>query len=100
MIQVATVSELREVKRKLIEIEDKKIILFFISGEVFAIDAVCPHQGGLLEEGELIDREVICPGHAFTYDLETGMCLNLPSYRVHKYPVKLEGEKVLIDLDD
>ena len=75
MIEAATVSELREKKRKLIEINGKKIALFFISGEVFAVDSVCPHRGGPLDEGELNEYDIICPWHGFTYDLKDGNCI-------------------------
>ena len=42
------------------------------SGELRALDAVCPHRGGPLADGLIDDRVVVCPLHNFTYDLVTG----------------------------
>ncbi len=97
MKQVATVSELREKGRKVIEVNNKRILLFFSGGRVYAFDTICPHRFGSLEEGEVIEGEIVCPSHGYTYGLEDGQCSTSPGYKIHTYKVKLDGEKVLID---
>ena len=41
-------------------------------GRVFATQAECPHRGGPLADGLLGGSTLICPLHAWKFDLETG----------------------------
>jgi nitrite reductase (NADH) small subunit len=56
------------------------------SGEVFAVQATCPHRGGPLADGILGEAKLVCPLHAWTFDLRTGEALvgesGLTIYRV------------------
>lgn len=61
------------------------------SGEThFAIDDTCPHAGGSLAEG-LVDADlVICPLHAYGFEILTGTCIDEPHCSVKAYPVRVE----------
>src|SRR6478752_1994648 len=48
---VASVSEIPVGGRKLVDVKGRKIVLFNLSGEFFAISDKCPHQGGSLSQG-------------------------------------------------
>jgi nitrite reductase (NADH) small subunit len=41
-------------------------------GRVFATQATCPHRGGPLADGLLGGSVLICPLHAWKFDLRTG----------------------------
>jgi nitrite reductase (NADH) small subunit len=45
-----------------------------INGGVAVLDGVCPHEGGPLGEGLIEDGRVVCPWHAYSFDLHTGIC--------------------------
>lgn len=66
------------------------------SGEVFATQAECPHRSGSLADGLVGGRSVICPLHAWKFDLTTGEPL-LGDCKLTTYPVRLsaDGEIVL-----
>lgn len=66
-------------------------------GHFAAVDQVCPHRGGPMSEGWLEDGKIVCPWHAWAFDLKTGEC---PEERssIKVYPVKLEGEDLLVDV--
>jgi nitrite reductase/ring-hydroxylating ferredoxin subunit len=96
--EVAELSELREDKKKLVVVNDKPILLVFDSGDVFAINAVCPHQGGDLSCAKIIDEEVVCPNHAFGFNYKDGICLQFPNYRVKTYKVKVENHIVSVEV--
>lgn len=36
-----------------------------VNGEIYAIDGVCPHNGGPLGEGALHGKWLVCPWHAW-----------------------------------
>ena len=41
-------------------------------GQLHALDNVCPHRQGPLGEGWLEGGAVLCPWHAWAFDLHTG----------------------------
>ena len=45
------------------------------SGQLFAVQAACPHRGGPLADGLLGGTTLICPLHAWKFDLKTGQAL-------------------------
>ncbi|HET6808252.1 MAG TPA: Rieske 2Fe-2S domain-containing protein [Nitrososphaera sp.] len=55
-----------------VELEGNKIALAMINGQVFAIDAVCSHQGAPLEEGTLEGFNLTCPWHYAVFDVRNG----------------------------
>lgn len=80
---------------------DKKVICIAnIAGEYSAMDNVCLHRGGPLGQGTVEDGKIICPWHGWQYDPTTGAVGHNPSVKVAVYPVKLEGEDVLIDVSN
>ena len=94
-----TLSELRETKKSCVELNGKKILLFFLKGKVLAVDAVCPHQGGPLENCELDDEEIICPLHAYMFNVKSGECLTYPTYSLQKYEVNIDHDLIKIKIE-
>ena len=66
------------------------------SGELRAIDAVCPHSGGPLADGQFDAKKVICPLHNYFFSLADGSCLN-GDYAVRAYPVREEDGTIVVD---
>jgi len=48
------------------------VAVFRVGDEVFAVDNSCPHQGGSLGLGVVLDGEVTCPWHGLHFCLSTG----------------------------
>ena len=69
-------------------VDGREIAVFRERGDVVhATQARCPHKAGLLADGLVGDGKVICPMHAFKFDLATGTplgsgCESLKTYRV------------------
>ena len=53
-VPVAKVSEIPDPGRKLVEIDDRLVVVFHAAGNFYALDDVCTHDGGPLGEGELV----------------------------------------------
>lgn len=77
---------------------DEAIALFNVGGAFHAIDNRCPHAGASLADGDLEGTTVHCPLHGWTFDVVTGVCAVARSARVHCFPVKVEGDRVLVEL--
>jgi 3-phenylpropionate/trans-cinnamate dioxygenase ferredoxin subunit len=72
-------------------------------GGFVAVDDICSHAEASLSEGEVdVDLETIeCPRHGSTFDLRTGVPRSLPAtIPIPTFPVKLEGDRILIELED
>ena len=74
------------------------------SGEIFALDDECSHGRASLGEGDvLVERGVCtveCWKHGSQFDVRTGVPLTLPATQpVATYPVTVDGEVVLVDID-
>ena len=81
---------------KRIVLDGKPVAVFEVEGNFFAIDAVCPHEGGPLEQGTVEKGCVTCPWHGYRFNLKTGACVNEPAYRVNSYRVEREGEELVV----
>lgn len=98
-VKVAGVSELSEGQGKTVVAEGKSLALFRHEGKYRALDNTCPHRGGPLGEGHLEDGEVVCPWHAWAFEVTSGKCRVLPGQAdVKTYPVKVEGNDVFVDV--
>lgn len=68
-------------------------------GRVFAIDNRCPHRGGPLADGIVGGGVVICPLHAWKFDLHTGRCLG-EDVALETYPVRVVNGRILVQLSE
>jgi 3-phenylpropionate/trans-cinnamate dioxygenase ferredoxin subunit len=98
-ISVATVDEIGDGERLIVEFDVARITVFNIAGKFFAIEDVCSHDDSPLGEGEVNGTQIECPRHGAHFDLETGQALTLPAVvDIPAYPVRVEGNEVLIGL--
>jgi nitrite reductase/ring-hydroxylating ferredoxin subunit/uncharacterized membrane protein len=53
--------------------EKQRVLLLRTGGEVLATSATCTHEGGPLDEGQLVGGDcVVCPWHGSEFDLRSG----------------------------
>jgi nitrite reductase (NADH) small subunit len=113
---VARVDELPEGERRIVRAGKLEIGVFNVGGRYYALPNVCAHQFGPLCEGKisgtLVAREetnwsrawvqegeiLICPWHALEYDLTTGRCVAYPKVKLRQYPVRVEGDQIVVTL--
>jgi nitrite reductase (NADH) small subunit len=69
-----------------------------VEGELHAISGICPHRGGALAQGALHGRTLVCPWHAWQFDCVTGEHDYNPAVRLDSFPVRLEGDDILIEI--
>lgn len=99
--RVAKLSEIADPGRIVVEVDEQLVVVLHVSGEVFAIDDVCTHDGGPLGEGDLDDHTIACPRHGAKFDIRTGAALTMPATRPTKvHEVKVEAGEIFVKLSD
>jgi len=100
-IKVASITDLPDPGRKLVELEDRIVALFHVGGEFYCIDDVCTHDGGPLSEGKLVDFAIACPRHGAKFDIRTGKALTMPATEdTVAHEVKVENGQVYVRIND
>jgi nitrite reductase/ring-hydroxylating ferredoxin subunit len=113
-VAVATLSELPEGAHKVVRAGRRELGLFNVGGKLYALPNLCPHQRGPLCEGRVSgtldcteetgwrfswrhEGEIVtCPWHAQEFHIPTGTCIAFPQIRLKSFPVRIEGDAVLV----
>jgi len=67
-------------------------------GAIHCLDGECPCTGGPLSQGALRNDLLVCPWHGWRFHYRDGVCAYDDSIKVDKFPVKIEGDDILIDV--
>ena len=96
-VRVAAVGDIQPGKAIRVEIGDEPVAIFNVDGTLYAIGDTCSHEEASLSEGDVFGDCVECPLHGAEFDLKTGKPRTLPAVvPVPTYPVKVEGDDVLV----
>jgi nitrite reductase/ring-hydroxylating ferredoxin subunit len=96
--RVAGVGEIADGQGRVVDVAGRTLALFNVGGTFYAIDNSCPHRGGPLGEGDVEDGIVVCPWHAWRWDVRSGRNANNPAVTVACYPVSVEGGGVFVEV--
>jgi nitrite reductase (NADH) small subunit len=77
-------------------VNGEKIAVFRTrGGTVYAVQAECPHRGGPLADGLVGGTTLICPLHAWKFDLSTGQAL-FGDCGIRTFPVHIDNAGQII----
>ena len=69
-----------------------ELILCRVGGRLFALDARCPHEGGRIVDGPLIEsRYVMCPLHNYQFDATNGKARDVTCRAARTYRARELG---------
>jgi len=115
-VRVASVDELGDGDRTLVQVDGTAVGVFNLDGEYYALENECPHQGGpvctgrvggkiVAEEGDVGERVrervsgepvIACPWHGWEYELATGEHVGNPRVALTTYDVEVENGEVYV----
>ena len=98
-LTVARVSALLPGMGTVVTVKGQELAVFNVEGKFHAMDNRCPHQDYPLGMSPIFDNLVICIGHAWRFDINSGECHSVPGVRVQTYEVIIEGDEVKIQDD-
>ena|SRR5262245_22938951 len=100
-IPVAKVTDIPDPGKKLVEVDERLVVIVHAGGRFYAIDDVCTHDGGPLGEGTLEGFTIACPRHGAKFDVRDGRALTMPATRpTASHEVKVVGEDILVKARD
>lgn len=97
--KVAKLSEIAPASTLRVVVDGLEILLCNVDGNLYAIEDVCTHDGGPLDQGTLEGECVVCPRHGATFDVRTGDVVTLPAVvPLMTFAVNVEGDDVYVDV--
>lgn len=100
---VCRIEELPVGEGRAFAVDGEQVAVFRLrSGTLHATQATCPHLGGPLADGQVDAAVLVCPLHGWVWDLDSGGVAGrgddagLP--RLRTYPVRLDGDDVVVTL--
>jgi 3-phenylpropionate/trans-cinnamate dioxygenase ferredoxin component len=77
--------------------DDQRLAVCNVDGAYYAIEDVCTHDGGSLDQGELEGDEIECPRHGARFDVRTGRATLMPAVMpVQTFAVRVEGDDLFV----
>jgi ferredoxin-NADP reductase/nitrite reductase/ring-hydroxylating ferredoxin subunit len=92
--KVANIKDLKEGSLLRVEPDGKPVLLAMARGKVYAMDAVCSHEGGPLEEGKLEGYDLTCPWHSAMFDVRNAKVSEKTVWAtdLNSYPVQVDEQ--------
>ena len=97
-VLVGEVADIGVGEARVVEAEGRTLALFNVDGAFYALDNACAHRGGPLGEGDLDGTVVVCPWHAWRWDVKTGANVNNPAVKMACFPVSVDGGRLFVEL--
>ena len=98
-VQVAKTTDINPGESRVVEANDKRVVVFNVDGELFAVDDTCTHRGGPLSEGAITGHTVTCPWHGASFDIRTGAVTGPPAPEaLGCYSLRISGDDIEIEV--
>ena len=81
-----------------LEVNGRELALYNVDGKFFCTSKICPLQGASLSEGMLVGNSIVCPWHAWVFDVTTGQSPVNPRAKIPCMQTKVEGNDVYVNL--
>ena len=97
---VGSTAEVPPERVAVFHVGDHDVAVCNVNGQFYAIDDLCTHDGGSLDQGELEGEEIECPRHGARFNVVTGDAIQLPAFEpVETHDVRVEGETLQVGVE-
>jgi nitrite reductase/ring-hydroxylating ferredoxin subunit len=73
-VDVGSAREVERRRKVVVEHAGRRVVVLWHDGAPRALDDVCIHKQKLLSGGVVLGGRIVCPGHQWAFDLDTGHC--------------------------
>lgn len=98
-ISVLPLETLRQQGRALVRVAGHELALFWVEGEIHALEDACPHAGASLAFGRLEGPWVRCQAHGLRFDVRTGQMSGAKGLCARRFEVRASTGMVEVRLD-
>ncbi|PYQ13025.1 MAG: hypothetical protein DMH00_05255 [Acidobacteria bacterium] len=99
-IVVGKVRELPPGLSRSLWVGGRRVALFNLAGEFFAVDAACPHMGADLSNGSISGNTLTCAWHHWQFHLRSGDGLTRDWARLTVHRLMREGDDLVLEIVD
>ncbi len=82
-----------------VRVRGRPVLLIRFDDEIVAFEDSCAHQRVPMSEGRLDGARLTCRAHEWEYDARSGEGTNPRGVRLRRFPVRVEGGVVLVDVE-
>jgi cytochrome P450/nitrite reductase/ring-hydroxylating ferredoxin subunit len=99
-IKAASADQVGEGRMLRVDADGRPLLISRRRGCFGAIEAICSHAGGRLEDGEIENGCVVCPIHGAAFDLITGKASAQTHWAsdLEAFPVICEGDEIFVEI--
>ena len=76
------------------QVDGHELALFLVGSEVRCLDGLCPHEGGPMAQGDVVDGVVTCPWHGWAFRMRRRPPTDGNGCALRTYPVKVEDGRI------
>jgi 3-phenylpropionate/trans-cinnamate dioxygenase ferredoxin subunit len=99
-IDVGAVADFPDNTMHPVEVEGEAVLLVHQNGQFYALADRCTHREYPLHTGELLDGAVKCEWHGAKFNLETGKPTIPAVKKIRLYETRVEGDRLLVALQE
>jgi toluene monooxygenase system ferredoxin subunit len=98
--RIAKITDLWSGEMMGLEVNGERVLLVNVDNHIYAYADICPHQKSRLSEGTLANKILRCGTHHWEFDVCTGSGVNPRNACLKLFPIMVDGEDILLDIDD
>ena len=96
--KAAKAADVASGKLRCVEIGGRRIALFSLGDEIYALDDLCTHESERLSEGTMDRDEIACPLHKARFNVRTGQSSTGQTDTIERYNVRIADGDVEIEI--
>jgi len=73
-VEAGPLEDVAKARKLVVDADGTDVVVVWHDGEVHALDNTCIHRQRELARGVILNGRLVCPGHQWAFDLETGWC--------------------------
>jgi nitrite reductase (NADH) small subunit len=81
-----------------VSVEGRALCVANVDGAICVLDGTCPHEGGPLGEGTIENGRVVCPWHAYAFDVHTGETEEDPAVKAEIVEARVENGELRVKM--
>ena len=88
-----------EGKVQVVDVDGHRLAVCHTEGAFYAVDDICSHDGGHLDQGEVRGLLIECPRHGAQFDVTNGKPRSLPAVRpIKAYETRVVDGKIEVNI--